>query len=133
MKLQFYSLKEAIRNGIIRIFPTAEEANKAFIRFQVFAILITILLVCCSCGSTKMVTQTVRDVSKDTIYLSNVHYDSIYIYKDKLTDHRLGTLEPSGTLKPNTLYIKDVSIVYRYKLLKDTIRSNAIQSHTKSQ
>lgn len=80
------------------------------------------LLVCCSCGSTKVVSQLVKDVRVDTVYLSNTQYDSIYIYKDKLTDHRLGSLEPSGTLKPDTLYIKDVSIEYRYKLLKDTIR-----------
>lgn len=111
MKHKLYSLKEAIRNGIIRIFPTSEEAYNAFLRFQLFVILLTLLLVCCSCGSTKMVTQTVRDISKDTIYLSNTQYDSIYIYQDKLVDR-----------SRDTLYIKDKSIEYRYKLLRDTIR-----------
>ena len=90
--------------------------------FILIGILSFTLLVCCSCGSTKVVTQTVRDVSVDTVYLSNVQYDSIYIYQDHVSEHHLGTLEPSGTLKPDTLYIKDVSIEYRYKLLKDTIR-----------
>lgn len=111
MKHKLYSLKEAIRNGIFRIFPTSEEAYNAFLRFQLFAILLTLLLVCCSCGSTKMVTQTVRDVSKDTVYLSNTQYDSIYIYQDKLVDR-----------SRDTLYIKDKSIEYRYKLLRDTVR-----------
>lgn len=130
MKLQLYSLKEAIRNGIIRIFPTPEEAFNAIIRFQLFLIIITILLVCCSCGSTKMVTQTVRDVSKDTIYLSNVQYDSIYIYQDHVSEHHLGTLPPitsdgkylNTPMRTDTLYIKDKSIEYRYKLLRDTIK-----------
>lgn len=122
MKLKLYSLKEAIRNRIVRIFPTAEEAYNAFLRFQLFAILITLLLVCCSCGSTKMVTQLVEHVQKDTIYLSNIQYDSIYIFQERDRDyHRgLGTLE-RGTLEPDTVFIKDVSIEYRYKLLRDTV------------
>lgn len=73
--------------------------------------LVIILLVCCSCGSTKQVTQLVEHVSKDTIYLSNTQYDSIYIFKDKLVDR-----------SRDTRYIKDKSIEYRYKLLKDTVR-----------
>lgn len=68
-------------------------------------------LVCCSCGSTKVATQIVEHTSIDTVYLSNIQYDSIYIYKDKLTDR-----------SRDTLYIKDKSIEYRYRLLKDTIR-----------
>lgn len=74
------------------------------------------------CRSAKQAAQLVREVHTDTLYLSNKQYDSIYIYKDKVSEHHLGTLEPSGTLKPDTLYIKEVSIEYRYKLLKDTIR-----------
>lgn len=68
-------------------------------------------LVCCSCGSTRHVTQLVEHVSKDTVYLSNTQYDSIYIYQDKLVDR-----------SRDTLYIKDKSIEYRYKLLRDTVR-----------
>lgn len=68
-------------------------------------------LVCCSCSSTKQVTQLVEHVSKDTVYLSNVQYDSIYIFQDKYVDR-----------SSDTLYIKDKSIEYRYKLLRDTVR-----------
>ena len=102
--------------------PALRKLDRFIEWFLLTLILCVTLLVCCSCGSTKVVTQTVRDVSIDTIYLSNVQYDSIYIYQDHVSEHHLGTLEPSGTLKPDTLYIKDVSIEYRYKLLKDTIR-----------
>lgn len=69
------------------------------------------VLVCCSCGSTRHVTQLVERVSKDTVYLSNTQYDSIYIFQDKLVDR-----------SRDTLYIKDKSIEYRYKLLRDTVR-----------
>ena len=97
--------------------------------FLLTLILCVTLLVCCSCGSTKVVTQTVRDVSVDTVYLSNVQYDSIYIYQDHISEHHLGTLPPTISggqyldipTRTDTLYIKDKSIEYRYKLLSDTI------------
>lgn len=63
------------------------------------------------CATPKQVTQLVREVSTDTIYLSNTQYDSIYIYQDKFIDR-----------SRDTLYIKDKSIEFRYKLLRDTIR-----------
>lgn len=72
---------------------------------------IVLTLMCCSCGSTKEVTQTVRDISKNTINLTTQQYDSIYIYQDRLIDR-----------SRDTLYIKDKSIEYRYKLLRDTVR-----------
>lgn len=80
-------------------------------KFILIGLLSILLLVCCSCGSTKAVTQLVEHVSKDTIYLSNTQYDSIYIFQDKFVDR-----------SRDTLYIKDKSIEYRYKLLKDTVR-----------
>lgn len=73
-------------------------------------ILLTVLTVY-SCSTPRMTTQLVHEVSHDTLYLSNVKYDSIYIYKDKLTDR-----------STDTVYVKDVSVEYRYKLLRDTVR-----------
>lgn len=80
-------------------------------RFLVLIFGCLTLLVCCSCGSTKVATQLVKDVRVDTLYLSSRQYDSIYIYKDRLTDR-----------SKDTVYVKDVSIEYRYKLLLDTIK-----------
>ena len=80
------------------------------------------LVVCCSCGSTKVVTRTVRDVSIDTIYLSNVHYDSIYIFQERTSDYHMNPLNPLKPSETDTVFIKDVSVEYRYKQLKDTIR-----------
>lgn len=98
--------------------------------FILIGLLSFTLLVCCSCGSTKVVTQTVEHVRKDTVYLSNIQYDSIYVYQDHISEHHLGTLPPVNSkgeylntpMHTDTLYIKDKSIEYRYKLLRDTIR-----------
>lgn len=100
-----------IPNLLRKKFPTAEAVWEAILRLQFALILITLLLVCCSCGSTKAVTQLVEHTLVDTVYLSNVQYDSIYISQDKLIDR-----------SKDTLYIRDVSVEYRYKLLRDTVR-----------
>lgn len=118
--------------------PTLSQNHDATLRkldrmveiFILIGILSFTLLVCCSCGNTKVATQLVRDVRVDTVYLSNMQYDSIYIYKDHVSEHHLGTLPPMDSkgqyleipMRTDTLYVKDVSIEYRYKLLKDTIR-----------
>ena len=99
-------------------------------------VLSIILLVCCSCGSTKMGTQTVEHSCVDTIYLSNVQYDSIYIYQDHVREHHIGPLQPMTSngeylntpTRTDTLYIKDVSIEYRYKMLRDTIYKSQVDS-----
>lgn len=69
------------------------------------------------CGTQTQVTQLVERTSVDTVYLSNTQYDSIYIYKDKLTDRT-----------KDTIYVKDVSIEYRYKMLRDTIYKTQVDS-----
>lgn len=110
--------------------PVLRKMDRCIETVIVIGILSFTLLVCCSCGSTKAATQLVRDVRVDTVYLSNVQYDSIYIYQDHVSEHHLGTLpvtDSSGKylntpIRTDTLYIKDKSIEYRYKQLKDTIR-----------
>lgn len=75
--------------------------------------LITILLglwLICSSGSTRHVTQLVHDTRIDTVYLSSIQYDSVYIYKDKLTDKT-----------QDTIYIREVQTEYKYRILRDTI------------
>ena len=75
---------------------------------------ILILIVACTligCATPKHVSQIVRDVHTDTLYLNKIQYDSIYIYQDRLLDR-----------SKDTVYLKDVSVEYRYKLLRDTVR-----------
>lgn len=125
-------------------FPTLSQNTDPVLRkldraIEIFIILMfgcLTLMVCCSCGSTKAVTQLVEHTSIDTVYLSNVKYDSIYIYKDHVSEHHLGKMEPvtdleqslNKPMRTDTLFIKDVSIEYRYKLLRDTIYKTQVDS-----
>ena len=103
--------------------------DRAFVIILIIMFASVVLLTCCSCGSTKQVTQLVRDVRVDTVYLSNIQYDCIYIFHDHVSEHHLGTLPPMTSkgeyldipMRTDTLYIKDKSIEYRYKLFRDTI------------
>ena len=72
-----------------------------------------ICLVCCSCGSTKVVPiETIRDHQvHDTIFINNVQYDSIYVSQDRFIDR-----------SKDTILIRQHDVEYRYKLLRDTIQ-----------
>lgn len=103
--------------------PTFQE----FTKWMIISALIALMT---GCGASKHVTQLVEHVQKDTVYLSSKQYDSIYIYQDRVSEHRLGTMPPTSSsgqyldmpMRTDTLYIKDKSIEYRYKLLRDTIK-----------
>ena len=101
--------------------PALRKLDRFIEWFMLTLILCVTLLVCCSCGSTKVVAQTVRDVTVDTVYLSNVQYDSIYIFQERTSDYHMNPLNPLKPSETDTVLIKDVSVEYRYKLLKDTI------------
>ena len=102
--------------------PVLRKMDRCIETVIVIGILSFTLLVCCSCGSTKVATQLVRDVRVDTVYLSNVQYDSIYIYQERTSDYHMNPLNPLKPSETDTVFIKDVSVEYRYKQLKDTIR-----------
>ena len=116
--------------------PALRKVDRMIELFILIGILSFTLLVCCSCGSTKVVTQTVEHVRKDTVYLSNIQYDSIYVYQDHVSEHHIGKMEPVTNLekdilipiRTDTLYIKDKSIEYRYKMLRDTIYKTQVDS-----
>ena len=46
-----------------------------------------------------------------TVYVTRQQYDSIFIWKDRWTDRT-----------HDTVYMKELSTEYRYKLLRDTVR-----------
>lgn len=104
MKHYLFSIKTAIKNGLLRIFPLP-------LKPVLYALAILTLLTVYGCATPRHTTQLVKEIRADTVYLSNVQYDSIYIMKDRLTDR-----------SRDTIYIKDVSIEYRYKLLRDTVK-----------
>lgn len=55
--------------------------------------------------------QVAEHIQKDTIYLSNIQYDSIYVLQDKYTNR-----------SKDTLLIRETNIEFRYKFLRDTVR-----------
>lgn len=71
--------------------------------------LIAICILLTGCRST--VTVPVERISADTVRLTNIQYDSIYVCQDRSVD-RLH----------DTVYVRNKSIEYRYRLLRDTIR-----------
>lgn len=78
-----------------------------------------------SCSTSHNATQLVHHIRADTVYMKDVQYDSIYIYKDRSLDYRKGIIDKSSLISVSgvdTVFVKDVSIEYRYRLLRDTIR-----------
>lgn len=74
-------------------------------------LLLLTLLTVYGCSTTRHATQLVHDIQRDTIYISNVKHDSVYLNHERLIDR-----------SKDTVYIKDVSVEYKYRLLRDTIK-----------
>ena len=80
-------------------------------------------LLLCSCSTSRHVQMQVAEhIQKDTVYLSNVQYDSIHVSQDRSSEYHLNPLNPLKPSETDTLIIKEVSTLYRYKLLRDTVR-----------
>ena len=71
------------------------------------ALLSALVLTGCA---TRRQLQVVDRITHDTLYQSNMHYDSIYVSQDKYIDR-----------SRDTLLIKDKTVEYRFRLLRDTI------------
>ena len=71
------------------------------------ALLSALVLTGCA---TRRQLQVVERITHDTLYQSNMHYDSIYVSQDKYIDR-----------SRDTVYLRDVSVEYRYRHLRDTI------------
>ena len=81
-----------------------------------FLIVIVIVIVLTGCATTRQ-TQVVERVSRDTLYLSNIQYDSVYVFQEHLTDR-----------SRDTIYIRDVQYEYKYKLIRDTVYRTRIDT-----
>ena len=88
-----------------------------------WCIISAIIALITACSASKHVTQTVERTSVDTVYLNSKQYDRIYIFKEQDKDyHRGNPSSLTSNPSPDTVFIKDVSVEYRYKLLRDTIK-----------
>ena len=68
------------------------------------------------CG-TQRKTSVVERVTRDTLYLHQVQYDSVYVYRDRYVDR-----------SHDTLYVQERSVEYRYRLQRDTLRIHQVDS-----
>ena len=64
-----------------------------------------------SCSTHRHAVTVEREMHMDTVYIATQQYDSIYIYNDKTLDRT-----------KDTVYMRELSTEYRYKLLRDTLR-----------
>lgn len=68
------------------------------------------------CG-TQRKTPVVERVMRDTVQVTNVKQDSVFIYRDRTVDR-----------SRDTVYINDRSVAYRYRRLTDTLRIHRVDS-----
>ena len=78
-------------------------------RLLIILLVLLSALVLTGCATRRQL-QVVDRITHDTLYQSNVHYDSIYVSQDKYIDR-----------SRDTVYLRDVSVEYRYRHLRDTI------------
>ena len=91
------------------------------------AIALLSALVLTGCASNRHL-QVAEHVTRDTLYLSNVQYDSIYIFQERTSDYHMNPLNPLKPSETDTVFIKDVSVEFRYRLLRDTIYKTRIDT-----
>ena len=84
--------------------------SNSFCVITLLIILMIALMGLMSC-STHRVVEQVKERHTDTVYVTSLQYDSIYIYNDKTLDRT-----------KDTVYLRELSTEYRYKLLRDTLR-----------
>ena len=96
---------------------------------RILIILLALLsaLVLTGCATRRQL-QVVDRITHDTIYQSNVHYDSVFVSHDRTTDYHLNPLNPLKPSETDTVFIKDRTVEYRYRLLRDTVYKVQIDS-----
>ena len=68
------------------------------------------------CGTLRKLP-VVERIQRDTVYLHQVQYDSIYVSQERYVDR-----------SRDTLYVQERSVEYRYRLLRDTLRIHQVDS-----
>ena len=93
--------------------------------FLILALLSALVLTGCA---THRPLQVAEHVTRDTVYLSSLQYDSIYIFQERTSDYHMNPLNPLKPSETDTVFIKDVSVEYRYRLLRDTVYQTRVDS-----
>ena len=68
------------------------------------------------CGTPRK-TPVVERVIRDTLYLHQVQYDSVFVSQERYVDR-----------SRDTLYVQERSVEHRYRLQRDTLRIHRVDS-----
>ena len=68
------------------------------------------------CGTQRRLP-VVERVTRDTVYLHQVQYDSVFVSQERYVDR-----------SRDTLYVQERSVEYRYRRLTDTLRIHQVDS-----
>ena len=81
------------------------------------ALALTLSMSISSCSTHRHAAEVVTHTARDTLYISQTAYDSIYIDRWQ-----------SSYQKADTVYLEQIRREYKYQLLRDTIRTVRIDS-----
>ena len=93
------------------------DKNNLIMNYKLYALLLLSLLTVYSCSTSRPLSQPAEHVTRDTVYLSSQHFDSVFVFRDRLLDR-----------SRDTVYLKDSILEYRYKLLRDTVYQTRVDS-----
>ena len=96
----FIDLATAIKFGLVRIFP------KPSLYFGILTALVTI-----GCCGHKQIAEFAKEVRSDTFRNDRFKHDSVFVGHERMVDSR-----------HDTVFITDLTIEYRYKVVCDTVR-----------
>ena len=68
------------------------------------------------CGTPRRLP-VVERIQRDTVYLHQVQYDSVFVSQERYVDR-----------SRDTLYVQERNVEYRYRLLRDTLRIHQVDS-----
>ena len=68
------------------------------------------------CGTPRKLP-VVERIQRDTVYLHQVQYDSVFVSQERYVDR-----------SRDTLYVQERNVEYRYRLLRDTLRIHQVDS-----
>ena len=68
------------------------------------------------CGTPRKLP-VVERIQRDTVYLHQVQYDSVFVSQERYVDR-----------SRDTLYVQERSVEYRYRLQRDTLRIHQVDS-----
>lgn len=85
--------------------------------YKLYALLFLSVLTVYSCSTSRPLSQPAEHLTRDTLYLSSQHFDSVFVFRDRLLDR-----------SRDTVYLKDSILEFRYRLLRDTVYQTRVDS-----